>query len=722
MEEITGYIKSIVFYNEKDSFLIAKIRLDQKADEIVTIKGNIQRPRPEELIRYVGEYIIDPKFGYQFKVSSYEKVLPTDILAIVRFLSSSVFPNVGPKSARRVVDALGLDCLKKIKEDNSVLDQVNLQPDQRQSIIAGLCNHSNLEKAIEFFVGYGLDMRILIKLDAIYKDKMIETISANPYVMIRDVDGVGFKTADNVAAKMGINQHDPRRLEALLPYCANEICYHTQNTYTDAHEIYQKASEYVGDMNYDDFESALRSALGNNEIIQEGEHLFPTKLYEAESMIAKDLVRYIYNKPVNSPKEILEAEITQIENEMGIRYSEDQKAAIVATINSGLTIITGGPGTGKTTVVNAIIRVYSSLFSDDSIHICAPTGRAAKRIGELAGHSASTIHRLLGWDLETNTFAKSASDPVGGDFLIVDEFSMVDCQLFYHLLDATQGFKKILLIGDEQQLPPVSPGDVLRDLLELGKINVVNLTTIHRQSDNSGIIPLCYDVRHGALNEANLAKEDVAFIACRNTEAKDYILNIIQKAVDKGFNQQDIQVLAPKYAGVAGITNLNFFIREFFNPANSTKDEVTIGSKSYRIGDKILQLKNQPDDDVYNGDIGILEEIERDPDEPNNFKLIINFDGNLVTYGSEKFDNITHAYCISVHKAQGSEYRLVVMPIFREYGNMLRKKLIYTGISRAKESLLLLGELDTLKQGIRRHDMSVRKTSLKERLKHYLDQ
>ena len=357
--------------------------------------------------------------------------------------------------------------------------------------------------------------------------------------------------------------------------------------------------------------------------------------------------------------------------------------------------------------------MHERLYPNNKIKLCAPTGRASKRMNYITGKEATTIHRLLKWDLDTNKFSKNEDDPVEGDFIIIDEFSMVDCQLFYSLLRAIGPFNKILLIGDDKQLPPVSPGDVLRDLLELNLIPTVMLEKIHRQSENSGIIPLCYDVRNGRFNEENIHKDDVSFIECRNVDVKDYVLKLVEHAINHGLSQQDIQILAPMYDGVAGITNLNDHLREFFNPADVFKKEVAIGRTTYREGDKILQLKNQPDDDVYNGDIGTLVEIN---DEDGKLRLIIDFDGNFVSYTPEYFTNITHAYCISVHKSQGSEYKYVIMPILQEYSLMLRRKLIYTGISRAKECLTLLGSVNMFKRGIATIEQKYRKTSLQERL------
>ena len=713
MEQVTGYVQSVVFYKENTKYTIARLKLDQKKDEKIVITGYFDPPGRQELCRFFGEYVDHPRYGRQFKVEYFEKLLPTSKEAIIRFLSSSLFAGVGSKTAEKIVDALGENCLSLIKENPSLLDDLSIKDSLKQSIINGIGKSNHLEEAIKLFVGHGIPAKYLIKMDAIYGDKLIPLVMNNPYILVRDIDGIGFKTADRVALSLGFDEMDSRRIASLIAFVCKEICYRTQDTYTSKEEIYRLSKKYLPDLDDELFNINYISAVKDRDLIDEDGRIFPSSLYDAENGIAKHLKSYLIDKVATIDEDLILKEIRIVEEELGISYSEEQIEAIIMCINNGVSIITGGPGTGKTTVVHAIIKVYERLFPNDLIKLCAPTGRASKRMNYITGKEATTIHRLLKWDLDTNKFSKNEDDPVLGDFIIIDEFSMVDCQLFYSLLRAIGPFSKILLIGDDKQLPPVSPGDVLRDLLELGLIPTVMLKKIHRQSANSGIIPLCYDVRQGEFNPENIQKDDVSFIECRNIDVKDYVLKLVAYAVDHGLSQQDIQILAPMYDGVAGITNLNDHLREFFNPSDVFKKEIAIGRTTYREGDKILQLKNQPDDDVYNGDIGTLVEIN---DEDNKVRLIIDFDGNFVTYTPEYFSNITHAYCISVHKSQGSEYKYVIMPILQEYSVMLRRKLIYTGISRAKENLTLLGSINMFKRGIATIEQKYRKTSLQERL------
>lgn len=713
MEQVTGYVQSVVFYKETTKYTIARLKLDQKKDEKIVITGYFDPPGKQELCRFYGEYVDHPRYGRQFKVEYFEKLLPTSKEAIIRFLSSSLFAGVGSKTAEKIVDEFGENCLSLIKEDPYILDKIDIKDKIKSSIIQGINKSNHLEEAIKLFVGHGIPAKYLIKMDAVYGDKLVPLVMNNPYILVRDIDGIGFKTADRVALNLGFDEMDSRRISSLIAYVCKDICYRTQDTYTSKEEIYRYAKKILPELSEEFFFENFNNAIKDRDLIDEDGRIFPASLFDSENGIAKHLRSYLVDKIVTIDEDLILKEIRIVEEELGITYSDEQVEAIIMCINNGVSIITGGPGTGKTTVVHAIIKVYERLYPTNKIKLCAPTGRASKRMNYITGKEATTIHRLLKWDLDTNKFSKNEDDPVEGDFIIIDEFSMVDCQLFYSLLRAIGPFSKILLIGDDKQLPPVSPGDVLRDLLELNLIPTVMLEKIHRQSENSGIIPLCYDVRNGRFNEENIHKDDVSFIECRNVDVKDYVLKLVEHAINHGLSQQDIQILAPMYDGVAGITNLNDHLREFFNPADVFKKEVAIGRTTYREGDKILQLKNQPDDDVYNGDIGTLVEIN---DEDGKLRLIIDFDGNFVSYTPEYFTNITHAYCISVHKSQGSEYKYVIMPILQEYSLMLRRKLIYTGISRAKECLTLLGSVNMFKRGIATIEQKYRKTSLQERL------
>jgi exodeoxyribonuclease V alpha subunit len=705
-----------VFYNESSKYTIAKFKFDQKKDERVTIVGYFEPPKKHELCLFSGTFIDHPRFGRQFQVHYMEKLLPTSKEAIIRFLSSAFFPGVGVKAATNVVDILGEECLIMIQEDSKILDKVHLKPDQKHSIIEGISKSSHLDEAIKLFVGHGIEMKYLIKMDATYGKDMIHIVKQNPYRLINDIDGLHFKVVDKIAASMGIPHNDVRRLAALLVYVANQECFQSQDTYVSASTLFNACLRIQPDLTLDQYDVAFSHCVAQRDLIVDNHMIFPAPLFLAETGIANYLHRYLKLQDPLFEERVIREEVIRIEGQLGIQYSQEQLDAILLCLQRGVSIITGGPGTGKTTIVNAIIQIYKKLYPRDIITVCAPTGRAAKRLTDITQEQATTIHRILKWDLDTNRYGIDETNALEGDFLIVDEFSMVDCQLFYHLLAGTHPYRKILLIGDDQQLPPVSPGDVLRDLLESKLIPVIKLMTIFRQKGNSGIIPLCYDVRQGKINRANLEKDDVTFHQIPTQNIQESILREIQLAMERGFDQQDIQILAPMYDGNAGITNLNYFIRDYLNPPVVNRKEVKSGSRIFRENDKVIQLKNQPIDDVYNGDIGVIVSITIDDLDKNNYVILVDFDGISVSYRAGDMYKLDHAYCISVHKSQGSEYRYVIMPIVKEHRIMLRRKLIYTGISRTKEELVLLGSLEALERGVERIEQKVRKTTLKQRL------
>lgn len=712
VETITGYVQSVVFSNEASQYHIVRVRIDQKKDEHIVVVGQFMLPTKHELCRFKGEFVQHPKFGRQFKLSALEKVLPTDGEGIIRFLSSALFPKIGSRTAAMIIDQLGPDCLMLLKEHPELANDLPLTPVQRQNLVTGIQRNERFNEVVSLFVGYGINMKYLIKMDAVYKEQLIPIMRHNPYRLVEDIDGIGFQTADRIAKGMGLSDDDPRRFSSAVVYATSQLCFRTQNTYTDRASVLRETQRILGIEQLDGYDDLYHEVVRSGAIIVEDERIYPRALYEAESQIARYLDPYLQRRPRPWNEDSIRLSIDGLEKELGIIYSDEQRQAIVTALLSGITIITGGPGTGKTTVINAIIKLYKYYAPDQTMVLCAPTGRAAKRMTQLTGVDAVTIHRFLAWDLDTNLFAVNHDNPKEGDLLIVDEFSMVDAHLFHHLLQGTHPFKQIILIGDDHQLPPVAPGDVLADLLSVKIIPTVKLFKIHRQQEGSGIIPLATYVRQGVLDTAHLSCMDVSFMALASVQVQEAIIQLIQQKMELGYEAEDIQVLAPMYDGVAGITHLNEVIRDLMNPSDMTKNEVMSGSTIYREGDKVLQLKNQPDDDVYNGDIGRITTIQKGDNK--SFRVTVDFDGTLVNYTD--FTNLTHGYCISVHKAQGSEYPIVVFIATPDHKLMLRRKLIYTALTRSKEQLYILGHLDTFRLGIELPERSKRHTTLQQRI------
>ena len=460
----------------------------------------------------------------------------------------------------------------------------------------------------------------------------------------------------------------------------------------------------------------MQKALFSRQLVREKDRIYPYTQYDSEEGISKFLAKFPYEHldPIDS--NLLNQYLEEMQKSLSITYDSKQIDAIEQFFNQPFMIVTGGPGTGKTTVVKAMVTLFKMLYPSSEVICSAPTGRAAKRLSELTDSPAKTIHSLLEWDLETNTFGKNAKEPILADLLIIDEFSMVDNWLFYNLLIASKKIKKICIIGDENQLPSVSPGSVLRELISCELFPVIRLEHIYRQKNGSDVIQLAHDIQTDVV-DFNQYKNDVAFFECDESEIKKNIVFIVKDAIGKNYSISDIQVLSPIYSGAAGIDILNNALQEAFNPHEQYKRELKVGYMTYRVGDKILQLKNQPDDDVYNGDIGTLIDIEfNQENEDGKTTVFVQFDDALVSYTLDNISNITLAYCISIHKSQGSEYPIVIMPVISSHYHMLQRKLIYTGITRARQSLILLGSKKAFMDGIDTLDKHNRLSSLSEKL------
>ena len=627
MEEYEGIISKVIFYNPENKYIVAVFETD---DEEITITGNMSYVNNDDRYRIKGNYVTHPRYGKQFKVSSYEIILADDRGEIIRYLSSPLFKGVGKKMAERIVDALGEKALTTIKENPECLNGIpHMSETIKNNIVSILTSQDYDQQVLSFFMGNGISTRNLTLIQNYYKEKTLDVLQNDPYRLIDDIEGIGFKS---------------------------------------------------------------------------------------EKMIAEKFERYL-NQSANPIEEsLIDEKIKRTEKSQGITYDEIQKNAIKKFLEESALILTGGPGTGKTTIVQAILKVYRSLYPDEKIGLVAPTGRAAKRLSELTKLEASTIHRLLKWDISTNTFSMNADHPLDIDLLVIDEFSMVDTLLFSKLLDACGHVHKILLIGDDQQLPSVSPGNVLKDML-LSGIPHICLQTIYRQEEGSGIVALSHDIRNDQYDSHVFDDyRDIHFTVCPNKDVAHCVQIIVKKAVEEGYDASDVQVLAPMYRGVAGIDALNESLQAIFNPPTSDKAEIKVGGKIFREGDKLLQLRNRPDDDVYNGDVGILVEIERKEDTGLPYdSLTVDFDGQFVNYRTSEFNMLRHAYCMSVHKSQGNEFKIVIMSVLPEYSIMMKKNLLYTGITRAKQSLFILGDHGVFIRGLHNNQDEQRRTTLLKR-------
>ena len=719
MIEYTGYIKKIRFYSESSNYIVALIEVEQE-DKLITMNGYMNNFNDYEKYAFIGDYEIHPKYGKQFKLSEYRIIYAKESEEIIKYLSSPLFKGIGKALATQIVNTLGEECLEKIKEDKHNLDLVRGMTEKRREIIyEALTNGDYDQEVMQFFMGHGISLKNLGLIQAYYQEKTLEILQNNPYQLVEDIDGIGFKTADELALKTGGTLDNPNRIKAGIIYSIKQYGFNTGSTYCYLDEIKIMFSKIIYNIEEVSFNEYLDELIDEGLIIQRGDKYYYFEMDEAEKNIAEYLKIRI-NKPgeLFDEKEV-ERLLTNYEKTQGICYAAKQKEALNYFLKSSCMILTGGPGTGKTTIVQALLKVYSALYPDDRIGLVAPTGRAAKRLTELTGIYACTIHRLLKWDLHSNTFAMNKSNPLDLDVLIIDEFSMVDCLLLSKLFEAGRGINKVLFIGDYHQLPSVAPGNILQDLMEAG-VKTIELDEIFRQAKDSGIIQLAHHIIHNEIENMDLFEQyrDINFFPCINYDVVKNVKIIVKKAIGEGYDTNDIQVLVPMYQGVAGIDALNDALQDVFNPIDEFNDSYQIGRKEYRVGDKILQLKNRPDDDVFNGDIGTLVEIcRKDNFEYLQDTLIVDFDGNFVEYTSNTFNTITHAYCMSIHKSQGNEFKIVIMAVLSDYYIMLRRNLLYTAITRAKQSLFILGSSKAFMHGLANYQDSRRKTSLKSRFK-----
>lgn len=672
-------------------------RFEVEDHENIIVVGDISRVDPTGDYKLYGQYIEHPKYGIEFNVRHLERLLPTSYSGIIAYLASDVFKGVGVKTATKVVQELGEEALLRIREDRSVLDSVDISKRAKDTIIVGLSQNVAYEDTFYCLLSAGLSTKDINKIIAQYKENTDTILKEDPYQLYYDIYGIGFKKCEDIAIKLGFTRDFPYRLIALIHHLISELNFKSGDTYCDISALtraYDKKEDEVS------FDKALDLAIKSGKIIVEEDRYYTKESYTQEYDIAKILLtqenRYQY---------VIDEKLSQVSKKEGISYDDEQIMAINKFFDNAVSLIVGGPGTGKTTIIKAIIETIKKVDPTSHTVVVAPTGRAAKRIRELCQVESETIHALLKWDKETNTFVYGIFNPLMIDYLIIDEFSMVDSWLFASLLKALGPIKKIAIIGDDNQLPSVGPGDLLHDLISSDLFATTHLKNIHRQEDGSSIISLCHQILDNEINLDDLG-EDITFI----DENEDYLQPLIDKIdsyLASGYDINDIQLLSPMYKGQMGIDILNSIMQKRYNPAQDSP----VYKDRYRHlypNDKIIQLKNQRDDDVYNGDIGTIIEISND-------EILARFDDIYVAYSGELLNNIALAYCISVHKSQGSEYPVVLFCFSRAHLHMLNKNLIYTAISRASKHLVIVGDKDVLMTGIT-HKMKRRKTTLLKRL------
>jgi exodeoxyribonuclease V alpha subunit len=708
---IEGVLERIVYFNEENNFTVARL---QTGKSQITIIGNLPSPNPGETIRLRGEWVRDAKFGQQFRVESCLSVLPSTLAGIERYLGSGLVKGIGPIFAKKIVAKFGLDTLNVIEAKPEKLLEVEGIGHIRLERISQSCQEQKaIREVMVFLQGYGVSSAYAVKIFKAYGNKSIFIVKGNPYRLALDISGIGFKTADKIARNLGIVPSATIRIEAGILHVLSELL-HEGHVYYPQDKLTSTAAELL-EVDQTKVEPGLASLVQQHRVIidqqEENKTVYLTPLYVAEVNVARRLENLL-----KAPKQMfsidMEKAIQWVQQSMKMELAEGQKEAIRKAITTKVLVITGGPGTGKTTLLNCLIRILEDKHQ--SVALASPTGRAAKRLAEVTGRTAKTIHRLLEYSPKEGGFKRNEDNPLNADWVIIDEVSMMDILLMNHLLKAIPQMTTLVMVGDVDQLPSVGPGNVLRDIIASGRVETVELVEVFRQAQESLIVINAHRINRGEfpLVTPQGKKPDFYFIERNEPEEvlaliKDLLSNRLPHAFQLD-SRNDIQVMTPMHRGVVGVSNINAELRMLLNP---TGNEVTLGGRSFRVNDKVMQIINDYKKEVFNGDIGRIAGIDEEQQ-----KLVVSYDDRLVDYDFSELDELVLASAISIHKSQGSEYPAVIISILPQHYMMLQRNLLYTAVTRAKKLVVLIGSRKAIGMAISNNKVQHRYTALAERL------
>lgn len=735
---IEGIVEEIIFRNESNGYTVARLNT---SDGSITIVGNAAIINLEEMIEIEGELVYHNKFGEQFHFTSIKTTMPSTIKGIENYLSSGLIPYIGPKTAKSIVERFGLDSLDIIQYNPERLKEISGIGDIKLAkIIKAFEEHRELRDVMVYLQQYEISVNMGIKIYRKYGKDTINIISENPYRLSEDISGIGFKTADNIAKKMGVSEDSPFRIEAGLKFIMIESA-GEGHCYLPEEELIKRTSKILN-VDLEEIRESIRNlALRNNfYMVNEGDDtiVYYMPYHVAENKVARKIVE-LSRVDFGEIEIDIDKEVEKIEEQNDICFGNKQILAIKESLNNGIIIITGGPGTGKTTTINAIIKIYEQLGM--KVILAAPTGRAAKRMTETTGRESQTIHRLLELSYvdgeDEMVFNRDEESPIDGDVIIIDEASMIDILLMNSLLKAINPGTRVVFVGDVDQLPSVGAGNVLKDLINSGCIKIVMLDEIFRQAEESMIIVNAHRINKGEFPITNEKDKDFFFMAEHHTQKTvDTIVSLITDRLPNyyGFDSiKDIQVLTPMKKGDVGINALNKYLQEALNPKDEGKVEKQIGDDIFRVGDKVMQIKNnyklkwritkdslesENGEGIFNGDLGYITDI----DNEDNMVTVIFDDEKEVEYDFSDLDEIKLSYATTVHKAQGSEFPVVVMPIHWGPPMLLTRNLIYTAITRASQLVVLVGEMKYLNIMIKNNKIAHRYSSLDRKIRDFLNE
>lgn len=720
MEKICGTVETIVFASQDNRFAVIKLT-PEKLSTKMTVTLNGIAPLIGQLLEVEGEWVKHPKFGQQFKATTYKTIAPTEIPGIEKFLASGAIAGIGPAMAKRIVAEFGEKTLEIIaKSPKELLKVSGIGKKTAEKISASYLEQSELTEIMVWLENHGISNTYAGKIFAKYGSFAIDIMEKDIYRLSQDVDGIGFLTADKIAFNLGIHKDDKKRIASGIDYALMQLC-NNGHCCIPENVLVEKTAKLL-QLPHQNIFSILKERINDDSVNTEtigGEILiYPPYLYYAEKKVASRLHELQKNsEPL--PEENINLFIKVWEKDNHLKLAQLQQEAIKACLRHGVFVLTGGPGTGKTTVVKGILSILKSQGL--KISLAAPTGRAPKRLSETTGEKALTIHRLLEANniAEENNpqlgFTKNTDDQLDADAIILDEVSMVDIVLMYHLLNAVPDGCRIILVGDTDQLPSVGPGTVLKDIIRSEQIPAIRLDEIFRQAQTSMIIQNAHTINAGRLPDIRHQYTDFIFY-----EIDDDNL-ITQKILDlcandlasEGFDiLKDIQVLSPMHRFPCGVENLNLILQQQLNP-HQEQDEIKLSTQSFRVGDKVMHIRNNYQKKVFNGDIGFITAIHND-------KVAVDFLDRIVTYEKNELNELTLAYASSIHKSQGSEYKVVIIPLSTNHYIMLQRNLLYTAITRAKEKVIIIGSKRALTTAVQSNRTQKRYTLLTERLAHKL--
>lgn len=720
MEKICGTVDTIIFASQDNRFTVLKLSPEKLSTQI-TVTLNGMAPLIGQLLEIEGEWVKHPKFGQQFKATTYKTVAPTEISGIEKFLASGAINGIGPAMAKKIVAEFGEKTLEIIaKSPNELLKIPGIGKKTAEKISASYLEQSELTEIMVWLENHGISNTYAGKIFAKYGSFAIDIMEKDIYRLFQDIEGIGFLTADKLAFNLGIQRDDKRRIisgidYALMQLCNNGHCCIPEMALVDkTAKILQVNNQII----FTILKERIDNGSLNTEIVGGETLIYPPYLYYAEKKVATRLLQlHQATEPLSEDNLSLFIKVWEKDNQ--IQLAQKQKEAIKACLHHGVLVLTGGPGTGKTTVIKGILSILKAQGL--KIRLAAPTGRAAKRLSETTGQKALTIHRLL----EANNlaqddnlqlgFSKDIDDQLDADVIILDEVSMVDIVLMHHFLNAVPDGCRIILVGDTDQLPAVGPGSVLKDIIRSQKIPAIRLDEIFRQAQTSMIIQNAHIINAGILPDLRRQYSDFVFYELNDdTSITQKILDLCTKDLPhEGFDVlKDVQVLSPMHRFLCGVENLNLMLQEQLNPKKN-QDELKYSSQTFRVGDKVMHIRNNYQKNVFNGDIGFIQDI-------NNEKLTVGYFDHIVTYEKNELNELTLAYASSVHKSQGSEYKVVIIPLSTSHYIMLQRNLLYTAITRAKQKVIIIGSKKALMTAIQSNRTQKRYTLLAERLAHKL--